>query len=159
MTRFCIIDDDKRNELLAKLKEQFGISQINGTLLTLGHDKIRLLTADISADDLDSLGSIIHIDISGLYLLTIEKDGIRLSHDAVILFRNQISKNIIDVTKEQELEWLKGHDVLLSKEQEKIYSGIKGFVVIRSNGELLGCGKLGNDGRIRNYVHKERILK
>src|SRR3989338_2445460 len=158
-THFKILGDNDRKELLKKLNEQFGITKVNGTLLTLGQDKVRLLTADISPDNLDLLGSIVHIEISGFYLLKIEKDGIRLSHDAVNILRGQITKNIINIDPEQELEWLKGHDVLLNKEQEAGYNNIKGFIVLKSDNELIVCGKLGNDGRIRNFVPKERRLK
>ncbi len=161
MTSFHVLSDKEKHDLLLKLHEQFGISEakINGTLLTLGHDKVRLFTGNLGADELEHLGSIIHIEISGSYLLAIEKDGIRLSHDSAIMLRGQITRSIIEITNEQELEWLKGHDVLLNKEQEESYVDSKGFVIISSNNEIVGCGKLGNDFRIRNFVPKERRLK
>jgi NOL1/NOP2/fmu family ribosome biogenesis protein len=157
--RFTIIKGGERDKLISLMSQQFGITHIDGTLLTLGHDKVRLFTGNITPEDLENLGSTVHIEISGFYLFSIEKDGIRLSHDATGILRSQITKSIIDIDSKQELEWLRGHDVLLTKDQEKIYSGMKGFFVVRSGQEFIGCGKLGLDGRIRNFVPKERRLK
>ncbi len=159
MTSFKVLSDSEKKSLMLKLNDQFGISEIVGSFITLGNDKVRLFTGNIDSNSLEKLGSIIHIEISGLYLLTIEKDGVRLSHDAAIILKSQISKGIVEINKSQELEWLKGQDVLLTKDQEKVYSEIKGFVVLRSDNEIVGCGKLGNDGRIRNFVPKERRVK
>jgi len=159
MSRFKILGESERKELMKKLEKQYGIKEIEGTLITLGQEKIRLFTGEISEKELEHLGSIVHVEISGLYLLSVEKDGIRLSHDAPIILRHQIHKSIIEIDKKQEIEWLKGHDVLLTKEQEELNKENNGFVVIKSEGELIGCGKLGNDGRIRNFVPKERRLK
>ncbi len=159
MTLFRVLSDKEKNDIISKLFEQFGISRIDGSFITLGNDKVRLFTGSMSGDELKILGSIVHLEISGLYLLTLEKDGIRLSHDASIILKDQISKGIVEINKVQEFQWLKGQDVLLNKDQEIVYSGIKGFVVLRCDNEFVGCGKLGLDGRIRNFVPKERRVK
>ena len=46
--------------------------------------------------------------------------------------------------------WLKGTDM-------NIESELNGYVLIRNNGDFLGCGKLKN-GKLLNYVPKARRL-
>jgi len=159
--RFVVLSSLQRIELMEKLESTYGISEVSGTLLKFGEDKVRLFTGSVSVEVLESLSSSINLDILGLYLCKLEKDGVRLSHDATTLLSDQIKKNIINLNKSQVKEYLMGHDVLLTDVQIKEYDGQKGFFVLRNESDdtLMGCGKLGTDGRVRNFVPKERRLK
>jgi NOL1/NOP2/fmu family ribosome biogenesis protein len=57
---------------------------------------------------------------------------------------------------------LKGRDIALSREEfEKLrQKGEKtGFKILKNNEEFIGTGKLTEEGRIVNYMPKERRLR
>jgi len=154
-----IIKKQEKEGAISQLNKQYGISKIPGLFLRTGKEKIRILTSDIRKEELLQLKKILNIEFLGLYIIKKEYDGLRLSHDAPDIFKEQISKNIFKADDKQAIDWLKGQDILLSKEQEKTYKEKEGFVVIENKDNLIGCGKLGKDFRIRNFVPKERRLR
>ena len=73
--------------------------------------------------------------------------------------KDKITKNILELTKEQAEEFLKGRDVALSKQEiESLKSaGEKtGFKILKYDSDFIGTGKLTEEGRIVNYMPKER---
>ena len=73
--------------------------------------------------------------------------------------RDQITKNFVVIDKAQEFDWLRGKDVSLTPDQVKDYELVRGFVVVKCDGEVVGCGRISQDGRLRNFVPKERRIK
>ena len=90
------------------------------------------------------------MEIIGIYLCKLETDGIRLSHDAVTLLSDKITKNIIEITDEQAKEWMKGKDLEIKMENK--------YLILRNKNLLLGCGKSTGE-KIINFVPKERRVK
>jgi len=87
----------------------------------------------------------------GLYLGKLKKDSFRLSFDATQVFSNQITKNVLEINKKECNEWLFGLDIATEKD-------IKGYVVLKYKDDFVGSG-LAKEGKILNYVPKERRLK
>lgn len=137
----------------------YGIEELPYLLIESGKEKIRGYTGNLLMKELTDLDKEIGIELVGMYLFHDYGDNIRLSFDAINALSNQITKNVIELTDEQSLEFLKGRDILLTdKDKEKFKDETLGFKIAKHKGELLGSCKLGSD-RITNYMPKERRLR
>ena len=145
-----IIYSSEKKEIIKKLNEQYGISKLPYLLLRFGEDKIRIYSGSLSNDELNTLAANLRIENIGLYFAKQEKDGIRLTLDGIQVLKEQITKNILELTDKQAEEWLRGFDL-------DIKTG-RGFKILKNNNEFLGCGKSTGD-RITNFVPKERRIK
>lgn len=144
-----IIRANEKKKILSQLNEQFGIMKLPYLLLRFGKEKIRLYSGSLSSEELNFLDKNLRIENIGLYFAKQEKDGIRLTLDGVSFFRNQISKNILEIDDKQALDWFKGYDLLIETD--------RGFKILK-NQELIGCGKSTGE-KITNFVPKERRVK
>lgn len=152
----------QRKELLEKLK-YYGIDELPQYILTeSGKEKIRAYSGSLSMEQIRELNKEIGVELIGMYLLHNYLNNIRLAFDAVAALKSQIKENILELNDEQAQEFLKGRDVALSKEeQEKLKSQGEqlGFKIFRHKEDLLGTGKLTQEGRLVNYMPKERRIK
>jgi NOL1/NOP2/fmu family ribosome biogenesis protein len=143
------IKSNEKNEIIEKLNEQFGISELPYLLIWTGKEKIRAFSGSLSKDEIMELGKIARIELIGAYL--IKDEGLyRLSFDAPLMLKEQISKNIADINDEQLAQWIRGNNLELVAPQ--------GVVVIKHNNDFIGCGK-SNGNTIFNYIPKDRRLK
>jgi NOL1/NOP2/fmu family ribosome biogenesis protein len=155
----------EKQEIVEKLK-YYGITELPYLLVYSGKEKIRGYSGSLSMDEIRNLNENIGLEIIGQYLLHDYPDGMRISFDAIFNLGNQITKNVIDLNEKQQQEFLKGNDILLTKNEEEILKKngeTKGFKIIRittksGKKELIGTGKL-LDGRILNYMPKERRMR
>jgi len=145
-----IIYSSEKKKILEKLNEQYGISKLPYLLLKFGEDKIRIYSGSLSNEELNTLAANLRIENIGLYFAKQEKDGIRLTLDGIQVLKEQITKNIFELTDKQAEEWLRGFDL-------DVKTG-RGFKILKNNNEFLGCGKSTGD-RIANFVPKERRVK
>jgi len=156
--RFIFKND--KEKIIEKLK-YYGIKKLPYLLVESGKEKIRAYSGGLTTDELININRELGIELIGLYLLHNYEDNLRLSFDAVQVLKNEITKNIIEVSDKQAEEFMKGRDILLMKEDEerlKQNNETRGFKVIKSNGDIIGIGKL-VEGRIANYMPKERRLR
>lgn len=128
------------SEILEALREQFGVESIGFRLKVMGKNRIYAYR-DCSLD--------VEEYHSGVYFGRIERDGIRLSIEGCYLLAEQLRKNVVEVSFEEMLRWLRGEDL----EREE-----RGYVVLKWGRYYLGCGK-GNGKIIRNFVPKDRRLR
>lgn len=149
--KFEIINRSEKDKIVEQLNKQFGITSLPFLLIRHGREKIRAYSGNLGRDELAILGENINIETVGIYLCKEENGGFRLSHDAPTLLSSQITKNIIELNDEQARAWLRGHDI-------EIKTSVQGFVVLKHNNFLVGCGKSSGE-RITNFVPKERRLK
>lgn len=150
---------NEREKLLQRIEEYYGIKDLPYLITYSGKEKIRGYSGILSGKEINDLDNEVYIELIGLYLFHDYPDGIRLSFDAIQAFANQITKNIIDLNDKQAGDFLKGQDLLLSKEdKEKFKTESKGFKIIRHNGDLIGSGKLSEE-RLINFMPKERRLR
>ncbi len=109
--------------------------------------KIYLCTRDIEKLPLDRL----RIDRLGIYVGKLQHEELRLSIEGSQLFGPMAKKNTVELDAEQAHLWLKGTPIPYE-------SDVREFVLVKHDGDFLGCGRL-IDGKILNYVPKERRLK
>lgn len=144
------LNSPEKKEIIEKLNENYGISSLPHLFLQIGREKIRAFSGSLTKEEISKIAREANIEIIGMYLAKFEKDGIRLSHDAVTLLADKITKNITDITDEQAKEWMKGNDLAIKMENK--------YIIIRNKNLLLGCGKSTGE-RIINFVPKERRVK
>lgn len=143
------VKSPEKHRIEEELEKQFGIDKLSYLLLEAGKDKMRAFSGSLSKEEIIRLSKLSNIEILGIYLLKKESDY-RLSFDATHLLKEQITKNIVEISEEEYEKWIRGHDL------EK--PALNGTVVISYKGDFLGCGK-SNGKIIYNYVPKDRRLK
>jgi NOL1/NOP2/fmu family ribosome biogenesis protein len=148
---------NEKNKLIEKLS-YYGITELPYLLTVSGKEKIRGYTGMLSGEEINNLDNNLRLELIGLYLFHDYPDGIRLSFDAISALKNQITKNIIELSDSQAEEILKGKDLVLSNaDQEKWKDEKPGFKILKHNNELIGSGKLSKE-RLINFMPKERRL-
>jgi NOL1/NOP2/fmu family ribosome biogenesis protein len=138
----------ERKEIARVLKEQFGAEfKAEDVLLKTNKDKLYVVNEDISEIDFENL----RVDKIGLYLGGLQADGFRLSIEGSEIIGPLASRNVIEVSYDDMLEWMRGKDLAYSGDEENA------LVIIKHKEYWLGCGKL-RDGRILNFVPKTRRI-
>ena len=145
------ITGKEKKEIMEKLNEQFGIKKISGKLFRRGKERIFLFEGDFDEKKIKKLEKITFVERAGVYLGKIEEYGIRLSIEGTQILKNEITKNIIELTKEEKETWMKGHEVLRKNKTT-------GFVIIKYQDEMLGTGRASAE-KITNFIPKSRRLK
>ena len=148
--KLAILKRNKRIEIEKILEKNYGIKiPFKYQLVKLGKEKLRIFTGNLGARDILILSKILTIDTIGLYFAFFKDDELRISFDSAILFgRNAI--NSVSLNDREAKEWLRGQD--LEKNTQ-----IRGYVVIKYNDNILGCGKA-TGRKILNFVPKERRI-
>ena len=133
-------------EVLAALQEQFGYSEKNDLVWAENNkDRLFVVNRDIDRLPLDEL----RINSVGVYIAERTKEGLlRLSIEGSEMVSKSASKNVIDIDEKRRDEWLKGEDIDFEGKE-------RGYVILRCNGDVLGCGKVKNNS-ILNFVSKNR---
>jgi NOL1/NOP2/fmu family ribosome biogenesis protein len=151
-----ILNSKETKHILEKLSEQYGYNHDKNkqeyVFLMNKDNRIYMVSRGIELLPYQEL----RIDSIGMYFGEMYKESLRLSIEGSQIIGPKSSKNIVDINKEQMVEWIKGNDI----EHEDIG---KDFIIIRytnaRNGksDFLGAGKY-KDGKIMNYVSKSRKL-
>ncbi len=143
------IRSSEKKRIIEQLNEQFGIEKIPYLLIKSGEEKVRAFSGHLSKEEIMQLANITNIESIGLYIIK-KEENLRLTLDAVHLFKNQIMKNILEINESQLHDWLRGRDLEIQAE--------KGNVIIKYNEDIIGFGK-STGQKILNYIPKERRLK
>jgi NOL1/NOP2/fmu family ribosome biogenesis protein len=148
-----ILNKQEKEIVVKKLNEQFGVLKVPDNLLMFGEEKIFLFTGDLKI--LEKLQKLENRKINlagiGCYIAKEQQGNIRLSIEGTHLFKNQITKNIFELNKEQKEKWMHGN-------QLDIETGKKGFLIMKYEKDFLGTGKASED-KIGNFIPKSRRLK
>lgn len=145
-----ILKSTEKQKILDQLNKQFGIKELPYLLIQFGEERLRVYSGSLSREELETLDKNIRIENAGIYAINLRNDEIRLTLDGTQLFKNQITKNILEVNDEQAEQWLKGNDIIIEAE--------RGFKILKYNNEFIGCGKSTGE-KISNFVPKERRIK
>ena len=140
----------QKKKILIQLNEQYGIKELPYLILQFGQDKLRLFSGNLSVTELSTLENNLRIENAGLYFAKIENDGIRLTLDGLQILKNQITKNILELTDKQAEEWMKGNDLDIKTD--------RAYKILKNDNEFIGCGK-STEERITNFMPKERRIK
>ncbi|MBS3065730.1 hypothetical protein J4229_01655 [Candidatus Pacearchaeota archaeon] len=150
MTTYTFIKSSEKNRIIEELNEQFGITNIPYLLIESGKEKIRAFSGSLSKEEIIKAGELAKVEGVGIYFLKKEETGLRLSFEALMLLKEQITKNVLDIDESQMNLWIRGNDLEANIPQ--------GVYAIRFNGDFFGCGK-SNGTKLFNYVPKERRIK
>lgn len=110
-------------------------------------DKIYAVHKDIAKIDLSGA----RINSVGLYFGEQKKGELRLSIEGSQLIGPIAKKNVVELSKDEVLDWLRGED--LQKD-----CNCTGFVIIKHNDDFMATGKYTQDKMILNFVPKARRL-
>jgi len=141
----------EKKKIEKKLNEQFGIENIEGSLIRIGEEKLFLFQGDFNEKKLKLLEEQAQLERVGIYFGKIQGNEIRLSIEGSQILKKQIKKNIFELTWGQTEQWMMGREL-------DIQTGKRGFLVIKYGGDFLGCGKA-SENKIGNFIPKTRRLK
>ncbi|MBN1544824.1 hypothetical protein JW898_05185 [Candidatus Woesearchaeota archaeon] len=141
-----ILNTREKKEINQQVSSQWGC-ELDRSLVWLLSNKGKLYVAD------NDIGSIdfrkLKIDKIGLYVCTVSDKGVRLSIEGSQLIGPCAKKNVVDVSDDGLKAWFRGEDL------EKTVDGCSGFVILRHDGDFIGCGKATEKG-VLNFVPKTR---
>ena len=148
MPEYKILNSKEIKETMRLVKEQWGADlKLDFGFLQNTKNRIFIINREISGIDLSKL----RVNSVGMYFCEVDSKGIRLSIEGSQLIGLYATKNVVELNKEETMQWLKGEE--LQKECE----GCSGFVIIRHGKDCIGTGKY-SKGRILNYVGKTRRI-
>jgi NOL1/NOP2/fmu family ribosome biogenesis protein len=147
---FKFIKSSERKKILAGLEEVYGITKLDYVLIEGGRKRLRDFTGNLPKEEIAQLAELVNVEVVGMYLVSRRDGDLRLSFDAIPLFRNQITKRIVEIDKKQLDLWIRGHDLEIPCEP--------GLTVMKFSDYFVGMGK-SSGTKIFNYVPKERKLK
>lgn len=151
MPQIKILNKKENQEIVNKLKKQFGISNLNGILVKYGPEKIFLYQGSFSEQEIKKLERIVPVERIGIYFAKIQNNQIRLSIEATQILQEQINKNIFELDDEQVENWMMGQEL-------DVQTGKKDFLIMKYQNDFLGCGKA-SEKKIGNYIPKNRRLR
>ncbi|MDA3836601.1 MAG: hypothetical protein PF542_03180 [Nanoarchaeota archaeon] len=146
-----ILEGKELKKFKEQLEEQFGITEIPGKVIKRGKEKVFLFTGDFTEKEMKTLGYEVFVERAGTYIAKDMEDAFRLSIEGSQIFKNQITKNIVELNEEEMDTWMHGSEVLKK-------TGLKGYVVMKYKNDMLGCGKA-SEQKITNFIPKSRRLK
>jgi NOL1/NOP2/fmu family ribosome biogenesis protein len=150
-----ILTAGEKKKIVEDLNKNYGFEELPLLLVRTGKGKLRAFSGSLSMQEIKQLGLNARIETIGLYAFREEKEGYRISHDSVALFKNLVKKNIVEVNDELAEKWLQGKDI-----ESKEFVGMNTFVLIKNKDDLIGCGIVKHgEGRIINFVPKERRMR
>src|SRR3989338_7046108 len=141
-----ILSQHETQEILSKLKEQFGINEIPGILLRIGQERIFLYQGSLDEKEIKEIENTMYIERLGVYFAKEQEDGIRLSIEGAQILQSQITKNIYELDDTQLEPWMKGNELNVSL-------GKKCFVIIKYKDDFLCTGKA-SENKITNFIPK-----
>jgi len=84
----------------------------------------------------------------GFTLVTMEKDGLRLSIEGSFIVGKIAKKNVIELDAENFRRWMRGEDV---------EAGVEGYYIVKCGNYFAGCGK-GNGRILKNLFPRTEGL-
>ena len=145
--QYEVLNSKAVKKIMLALKEQFCFDEkLDYAFLKSKKDKVLIINKEVDLINHESL----RVDALGLYFGKFYADGFRLSIEGAQLIGDKCGCNVLSVSREQKHQWLKGQDLLVSSDAS--------FVIIKSEGDFLGCAKVKN-GLAFNSVPSARTLK
>lgn len=145
------IKSSEKKHITENLNQNFGIGKIPYLLIRSGKERIRAFSGHLSKEEILQINRLTNLEAVGIYFMKEENEKeIRLTLDAIHLLQDQITKNTLEISQENTLEWLRGKDLSIKTPY--------GPVVLTHNFYLLGFGKSTGE-KILNFIPKERRLK
>jgi len=146
-----ILSIKEKKKIEESLKLQFGIIEISGLLVKRGEERLFLFQGNLSPKQITELEKTVPLERVGIYFAKMIRDEPKLSIEGAQILKDQIKKNIFELNKEQAEQWMTGQEL-------NIKTGKKGFIIMKYDDDLLGCGNASEE-KITNFIPKSRRLK
>ncbi|MDD5700125.1 MAG: hypothetical protein PHH00_02950 [Candidatus Nanoarchaeia archaeon] len=146
-----ILNKKQEQEIAGYLKEQFGANKIPGKLMKMGEERIFLFCGNATDEEIYRIERIVPVERVGFYFAKIIRDEFKLSIEGSQALKDEITRNIFELDKEQAEKWMMGQEL-------NIKTGKRGFLIMKYRDDFLGCGKASEE-KIGNFVPKMRRLK
>jgi NOL1/NOP2/fmu family ribosome biogenesis protein len=151
--RFKIMNKKEKQKIVELLNQQFGIQEIKGFIIQKGQERLFLYQGSLTPKEIQDLEQTLPVERIGTYfakLIPAQKE-IRLSIEGTHLLKDQVTKNIFELSEKQAEKYLKGEELYLKPEQ-------KGFQVMKYKNDFWGCGKASTE-KVSNFIPKSRRIK
>ncbi|MGB9719500.1 MAG: methyltransferase RsmF C-terminal domain-like protein [Candidatus Anstonellales archaeon] len=129
------------NGFEAYIKERFGIVLPDWVVIEKNGDRFRMMNKQISEEKPKNFVS------KGIVCGRQTTFGIKPTSDFIQLFGNLADKNVVLISREEMLEYVKGKDL------ERGFDFENGYVVLKFEKHVVGVGLCMN-GKIKNQVAK-----
>ncbi len=143
-----VLSSKDKKLLLALIKKQWS-ADFKPELAFFRNEKQKIYAVHKDIAKIDLSGA--RINTVGMYFGEQKKGELRLSIEGSQLIGPIAKKNVIELDKEEVLDWLRGEDL----QKEGDWSG---FVIVKHKDDFMGTGKYTQDKRILNFVPKARRL-
>tara|TARA_S200000501_G_scaffold47632_1_gene38413 strand:- start:388 stop:843 length:456 start_codon:yes stop_codon:yes gene_type:complete len=144
-----LLKKEKKEMLIEYCEERFGISKVifeNYQLYEGSKNKIYLIKELLELRFIP--------ESSGLCIFRFDKTP-KPTTNFLQLFSADISKNVLDISEKDLINYCKGNDLQLHSGSNKIEPG---FIAIRFNNNIVGCAHW-NKITVRNQLPKSRRCK
>ncbi|MDW7548297.1 16S rRNA (cytosine(1407)-C(5))-methyltransferase RsmF [Pseudoalteromonas peptidolytica] len=142
---FNPVDKKTAQTFSSVLKKQFGISELQGTLMA--RDK----EVWLFPNGFDAIQARIKYARIGVLVGTTHKNGIRLEHEFATAFGHLATQNILELTKTQARDYFNGKDIRLDTT-----TTLTGEVVLMLCGSAIGLGKW-QKNKVKNSLPRDLI--
>lgn len=151
-----ILPGKEKQKIIDLLKHQYGIHSLKGVFLRRGTERIFLFQGSLPAKKIQEIEETIPIERAGIYFGKLIGDknsgeSFRLSVDGIHLLKDQISKGIFELNKEQAKDFLEGKELNIKIKE-------RGFLIMKYNEDFIGTGKASEE-KISNFLPKQRRLR
>ena len=158
-----ILDSTKKKDFLEEVS-YLGKFKLPYLFLSSGKETIRAYSGHLTVDEILKIWRHYPVEGLGLYFgkKMIDRHGrkeARLSMDALHLLKDKISSNIVELDEEQAGKWFRGNNIELKEEQKVQYKGIVEYVAVKYKEDLVGTGKLTEQGILLSFLPKERRIR
>jgi NOL1/NOP2/fmu family ribosome biogenesis protein len=144
-----VLNSKEVKKVVQSIESQYSINNLRlGFAFIEGVDD-RLFVIDKKLAEIDM--GMLRINSLGMYFGTHESDKVRLSIEGSQVIGPMAKKNVVDLSKNQVDDWIRGSDVEVGCEGNDI-------VLVKHNNDFFGSGKLSR-GRILNFIPKSRRIK
>jgi len=146
-----ILSQKEEKEIEKKLNQQFGIKKVEGIISMRGRERLFIFQGNLDEKQIRELEQTVPVERVGIYFGKFMDNKIRLSIEGTHLLKEQITKNIFELTKEQLELWMKGNEL-------NIKTGKHDLLIIKHKDDFLGTGKA-SENKITNFIPKNRRLR
>ena len=144
-----VLNSKEIKKVVKSIESQYSINNFKPGFAFIegAEDKLFVIDKKLAEIDMDLL----RVNSLGMYFGTSESDKVRLSIEGSQVIGPMAKKNVVDLSKNQVDDWIRGSDVEVGCDGND-------FVLIKHNDDFFGSGKLSR-GRILNFVPKSRRIK
>lgn len=149
MQNLRILNTREVKQVIKQLEDQWGFFQkLDYAFLMSPKEKIYLVSHDLKMIP-DTRG--LRVESLGMYFGEYKGGNIRLSIEGSQLVGPKATDNVVELTRDEMLDWFKGIDIDIDLGEESK------FVILKNETDFIGSGRY-KEGKILNFVPKARRL-